>query len=288
MRGSVVVIDPERSLPASFPSDAASQGVDARVENDPHAVTRACDARVIVLVARGGTAREQARDSGLLAAIDRRHGQRLVLVVSEVRRQRRIVIQAARHGATVLIDQPPSLLMACLRDLLLPPRLPVAARQAFLTAMTGISAEARSLLLLAADRAHPSFRSRQLAEALNMSRRTLTRCVCRTELRSVRELIDWGRLVRVATVTTISDPLAIRSREGGFLSTRTFVRTARRLLENAGDISGAISLGEISRALATTDRKHNQSSTSVRSLRLLPMEASVSQRRRLSVLAHEP
>jgi AraC-like DNA-binding protein len=287
MHRNVVVIDPERSLPASFPADAALQGVDARVENDPHAVTRACDARVIVLVARGGTAREQARDSGLLAAIDRRRGQRLVLVVSEVRRQRRVVIQAARHGATVLIDQAPSLLMACLRDLLVPPRLPAAARQAFATAMAGISLEARSLLLLAADRAHPSFRSRQLAEALNMSRRTLTRYVRTTELRSVRELVDWGRLVRIATVTTSSDPLATRAREGGFLNTRTFVRTARRLLESTGETSGPVALDAIAKALATPDREHDQLTASPRSLHLVPMRGTVSPRRRLSVLAHE-
>jgi hypothetical protein len=116
MVAKVVVYDPDGVLSSSFASDAGLGDVLTRITRVSEAQRLSRDAAVLVLVA----GRAIAASLGFLAAVgDARHGA-LVLVASDARRQRRVIIRAARHGAVLMIGQPPSVIGARLRELLDP------------------------------------------------------------------------------------------------------------------------------------------------------------------------
>jgi len=85
-----------------------------QVARAPEAHRLAEHATVVVLVA----GRDNAAGLGFLASLGELQSRMLVLVAMDARRHRRLVIRAIRRGATVLIDQPPDALVACVRSLL--------------------------------------------------------------------------------------------------------------------------------------------------------------------------
>jgi hypothetical protein len=226
----VVVYDPDDALPSSFERDA---GLDAAFGDtivqldratDAHCIGR--DAAVLVLVA----GHDRSAVVGCLASAGERRHARLVLVVADARRDRGLVIRAARRGAIVLIGQTPSALAACLRDLLVPHPLPPEAEQACLTAAASLSPQARTLLLAAANRARPEAGAEDLAHAFGISARTLSRRVRSTEWRSVSELVGWGRLARALTLSDARATPELQAQLGGFPSVRSFERARHHML----------------------------------------------------------
>src|SRR6476661_6557219 len=113
MPSTVVVYDPDGMLPSTF-AYATGLGDAVHVARAPEAHRLAEHATVVVLVA----GRDNAAGLGFLASLGELQSRMLVLVAMDARRHRRLVIRAIRRGATVLIDQPPDALVACVRSLL--------------------------------------------------------------------------------------------------------------------------------------------------------------------------
>ena len=115
MPATVVVYDPDGILPSTF-AYATGLGDAVHVVRAPEAHRLAEHATVVVLVA----GRDNAAGLGFLASLGELRDRLLVLAATDARRHRRLVIRAIRRGATVLIDQPPDALVACVRNLLMP------------------------------------------------------------------------------------------------------------------------------------------------------------------------
>ena len=108
-----LVFDPDGILTSTF---AHATGLDdaTHVSRAPEAHRLSELAAVVVLVAGN----DNAPGLGFLASLGELRGRLLVLAAADARRHRRLVIRAIRRGATVLIDQPPDALVACIRNLL--------------------------------------------------------------------------------------------------------------------------------------------------------------------------
>jgi hypothetical protein len=113
MPATVVVFDPEGTLPSSFAADATSTRVVVRVESAAKAHRLARRAAIVVIV----TGRDAATALGFLASVMDRRGARLVLFASNASHDRRVILHALRRGAMVLLEQPPSVLAECVRAL---------------------------------------------------------------------------------------------------------------------------------------------------------------------------
>lgn len=116
MPATVVVYDPDGILPSTFVYATGLGDAAVQVARAPEAHRLAEHATVVVLVA----GRDNAAGLGFLASLGELRNRILVLAATDARRHRRLVIRAIRRGATVLIDQPPDALVACLRGLLMP------------------------------------------------------------------------------------------------------------------------------------------------------------------------
>lgn len=116
MPASVVVYDPDGMLPSTFAYATGLGDATVQVVRGPDAHRLAEHARVIVLVA----GRDNAAGLGFLASLGELKERLLVLLATDARRHRRVVIRAIRRGATVLIDQPPDALAAHVRGLVMP------------------------------------------------------------------------------------------------------------------------------------------------------------------------
>jgi AraC-like DNA-binding protein len=227
MPSRVVVYDPDGALPASFASDAGLGDVVVQLDRATDAQRIGREATVLVLVAGSDT----SAGIGFLASSSEQDNARLVLFTPDARRHRRLVIRAARHGAVVLIGQTPSELAACLRELIIPHPLPRDAERACRAAAGSLSPQALGLLLVAADRASPEAGARDIAQALGISLRTLSRRVRSTELRSVTELVAWGRLLRALALADAGTTVQVQARVGGFPSVRALEQARNRLLD---------------------------------------------------------
>jgi len=117
MTATVVVFDPDGLLPSSVEREIGADVSLIRVTRSSEAQRLGPDAAVLVLVA----GHDNATGLGFLAATGDLRDAKLVLVASDARGQRRVLIRAVRRGAVLLIEQPPSALMSCLGDLLSPP-----------------------------------------------------------------------------------------------------------------------------------------------------------------------
>jgi hypothetical protein len=105
-------------LPPSFEHEIGADVSLIRVARISEAQQLGRDAAVLVLVA----GHDNAAGLGFLAATCELRDARLVLVASDARHQRRVLLRAVRRGAVLLIEQPPSALVSCLGDLLSPPQ----------------------------------------------------------------------------------------------------------------------------------------------------------------------
>jgi AraC-like DNA-binding protein len=242
----VVVYDPDGLLPVSFASDAALGDGIVHLDQaaDVHRIGRVATVHVLV------PGRDTSAAVGFLASSREECNGDLVLFAADARRHRRLIIRAARHGATLLIGQTPSMLAACLRDLIVPHPLSREAACMCRGAAGCLSSPAFDLLLVAADRAAPETRAHDIARALGISRRTLSRRVGPTELRSVTELLAWGRLLRALVLTDARTTRQVQARVGGFRSVRAFERTRQRLLgSTAHDAQPALTVSSVANAL---------------------------------------
>lgn len=115
MQPAVLVYDPDGMLPSTFAYDAGlGDAVLVARAQDAHRLAE--HATVVVLVAGN----DNAAGLGLLASLGELRDRLLVLFATGARRHRRLVIRAIRRGATVLIDQTPDALVACVGSLVLP------------------------------------------------------------------------------------------------------------------------------------------------------------------------
>ena len=112
---AAVVYDPDGVLPSSFVADIGlgPSVVLVEVAADAHRLAR--DANVLVLVA----GRDNSAVLGFLALSSGRRWLRLVLLASDARHHRRVLIRAMRHQVRVLIGEAPDALADCIRDLLM-------------------------------------------------------------------------------------------------------------------------------------------------------------------------
>ena len=228
MPARVVLFDPDGTLPSSFASDAGLDDEIVQLDRaaDVQRIGREASALVLAPGHDGSTAMGFLASSSELSAP-------LVLYAASAPRHRRVVIRAARRGATILIGQTPSVLSACLRDLLVPRPVPTDAEQACRALAAGLSPPTLALLLLAVDRASPDARARDIALALGISCRTLSRRIRHTELHSVTELVMLGRLMRAMTLTGTDETPDVQARAGGFRSVRALERARSLLLTDA-------------------------------------------------------
>jgi hypothetical protein len=109
---TMVVFDPDGMLPPSVEREIGADVVLIRLTRISEVLQLGHEAAVLVLVA----GHDDAAGLGFLAATGELRGTRLVLVASDARRQRRVLIRAVRRSAVLVIEQPPSALVSCLRD----------------------------------------------------------------------------------------------------------------------------------------------------------------------------
>jgi chemotaxis response regulator CheB len=121
MLATLVVFDPECALPTVCFAEASIPYVVIRVERADEARRFARHATVVVVVATENV----AAMLGFLASVMQRRDARLVVFAADATRQHQVILPALRRGAIVLIQQPPSLLVECVGDLIAstqPPR----------------------------------------------------------------------------------------------------------------------------------------------------------------------
>jgi hypothetical protein len=123
MLEAVMVFDPECALPTSFVADASIPCAVMRVDRADKARRLARHATVVVIVAT----EDSATTLGFLASVLQLRDASLVVFVPDAFRHHRVILHALRRGAIVLLQQPPSVLIECVGDLIAsmhPPREP--------------------------------------------------------------------------------------------------------------------------------------------------------------------
>jgi chemotaxis response regulator CheB len=114
MLATLVVFDPESALSTAFVADTSIPCAVTRVDRADDARRLARHAAVVVIVAT----EDVATTLGFLASVVQRRDARLVVFAADAVRQHHVILHALRRGAIVLIQQLPSVLVGCVRDLI--------------------------------------------------------------------------------------------------------------------------------------------------------------------------